>query len=93
MSNIEKIRELCERCGECELMKYCTEPYESPELCSIEELEDVPVKAYLRMANCITEEEIQEKIKEYEDNDSSPWSNKRAGAICDIVLERLKTEE
>ena len=90
MNNIEIIGELCERCGECELVKYCTEPYETPELCTVGELEDVPVETYLRIADCISEEEIQEKIKEYEDNNFSPWSNERAGAICNIVLEKLR---
>lgn len=82
-----KIGELNERCGECELIEYCTEPYCTPKLCTYEELADVEESEYTRIAESITVEEIEDKLKQYEKENISPWDDEYNGAICDIVLE------
>lgn len=84
-----KIGQLDEHCGNCPLIDYCTEPYETPQLCIYEELEEVSVEKYKQIARNISEEEIQDKIRQYEKNDFFPWSHERNGAIYDIVLEKL----
>ena len=84
-----KIGNLNEHCGNCPLIDYCTEPYETPQLCTIDSLEDVEAKEYKRIAEGITDDEIEDKLKQYEENDISPWSDNYNGAICDIVLEKL----
>ena len=47
------IGELQEHCGSCPLIDYCTEPYESPQLCAIEELENVDTDTYKQIARSI----------------------------------------
>lgn len=84
-----KIGELQEHCGNCSLVHYCTESYETPQLCVYEELEDMTEEQYIEIAEKITEEEISDKLRQYEENNVSPWDNERNGAICDIVLEKL----
>lgn len=84
-----KIGELNEHCGNCSLIGYCSEPFCEPQLCMREELEDVEEEKYIRIAESVTEAEIEDKLKEYEENGFSPWDDGRNGAICDIVLEKL----
>lgn len=84
-----KIGELNEHCGECELIGFCTEPYETPKLCAYEGLADVEESEYTRIAESITYEEIEDKLRQYEENNVSPWDDEHNGAICDIVLEKL----
>lgn len=85
-----KIGELNEHCGNCKLIDFCTEPYETPKLCVYEELADVEQEEYKRIAESITEEEIEYKLRQYEENDFYPWwDDERNGAICDIVIEKL----
>lgn len=84
-----KIGELNEHCGNCKLIDFCTEPYETPQLCAYEELADVEQEEYKRIAESITEEEIENKLRQYEENNVSPWDDERNGAICDIALEKL----
>lgn len=84
-----KIGELNEHCGNCGLIDFCTEPYETPQLCVYEELEDIEEEEYKRIAERITEKEIKDKLRQYEENNVSPWDDEQNGAICDIVLEKL----
>ena len=42
-----QVGELQEHCGNCPLIDYCTEPYESPQLCAIEELANITVETYI----------------------------------------------
>ncbi len=84
-----KIGELNEHCGNCKLIDFCTEPYKTPQLCVYEELADVEQEEYKRIAESITEEEIENKLRQYEENNVSPWDDERNGAICDIALEKL----
>lgn len=51
-----KIGELQDRCGNCKLIDYCTEPYETPHLCAYEELEDMDEETYKQIAGGVTEE-------------------------------------
>lgn len=84
-----KIGELNERCGNCSIIGYCTEPYETPQLCACAALENIDEEEYKRIAESVTEEEINDKLKE---NNTSQWTHKRNGAILDIVLEKLCME-
>lgn len=84
-----KIGELQDHCGNCRLIDYCTEPYETPHLCAYEELEDVDEETYLQVAKEITDEEIKDKLIQYEENNIIPWTDSHKGAICDIVCEKL----
>lgn len=84
-----KIGELNEHCGNCKLIDFCTEPYETPQLCAYEELANVEETEYKRIAESVTEEEIENKLRQYEENNISPWDDERNGAICDIFLEKL----
>lgn len=88
-----KIGELQDHCGNCRILSYCTEPFESPYLCAYEELKDVEEETYIQIAENITEEEIQDKLRQYEENNTSPWDDNINGAICDIVLEKLYRNE
>lgn len=85
-----KIGELNDHCGNCKLIDYCTEPYETPHLCAYEELENIDEETYKQIAKNITEEEIEDKLRQYEENNISPWTDNFNGAICDVVLEKLK---
>lgn len=85
-----KIGELQDHCGNCKLIDYCTEAYETPHLCAYKELEDVEEERYKKIAESITEEEINNKLRRYEENNISPWDDEKNGAICDIVLEKLE---
>lgn len=84
-----KIGELQDHCGNCKIINYCTEPYETPHLCAYEELEYVDEEIYMQAAESITNEEIEDKLREYEENGGNPWSDSYNGAVCDIVLEKL----
>lgn len=84
-----RIGELNEHCGKCSLIGYCSEPYCEPQLCMCERLEDVEEEKYIEIADSVTEEEIEDKLNQYEENGFYPWDNERNGAICDIVLEKL----
>lgn len=84
-----KIGDLDEHCGNCSLIEFCTDPYETPQLCVYEELADVEEEKYKRIAESITKEEIEDKLRQYEENNVSPWDNEHNGAICDIVIEKL----
>lgn len=83
-----KIGELQEHCGECPLIDYCTEPYSTPQLCTIESLNDVSTDTYQELAEKITATEMQEKLRQYE-KCGVGWTDDSMGAICDIVLEKL----
>lgn len=85
-----KIGELQEHCGNCSIIQYCTEPYNTPQICVCEELEHIPEELYKLIAEIITEAEIQDKLKQYEENDVSPWDDERNGAILDLILEKLE---
>lgn len=85
-----KIGELNDHCGNCKLIDYCAEPYETPHLCACEKLEDMEEETYKQIAGSITEKEIEDKLKQYEENNISPWTDNHNGAICDIVLEKLE---
>ena len=87
-----KIGDLNEHCGNCTIIGYCTEPYESPQLCVYDELENVDETEYKSIAESVTEEEIKDKLEQYKENNISPWTDERNGAICDIVLEKLCKE-
>lgn len=84
-----KIGKLNQHCGNCSLIEYCTEPYETPCLCACEELDDVEEERYAELADSITDDEIKDKLQQYEENNISPWDDEVSGAICDIVLEKL----
>lgn len=90
-----KIGELQDHCGNCKIISYCTEPFETPHLCIYDELEDIEEETYLKIADNITKEEIKNKLNQYEEDNTSPleWDNKLNGAICDIVLEKLYRKE
>lgn len=88
-----KIGELQDHCGNCKIISYCTEPFETPHLCTYDELEDVEEETYLKIADNITEEEIEDKIKQYEESAEEGWTDDYNGAICDIVLEKLYRNE
>lgn len=88
-----KISELDEHCGNCHIIGYCTDPYESPKLCAIKDISDMDVDLYNTMADSVTIEEINQKIKEYEENDSSIWDDDYKGAILDIVSERWRKQK
>lgn len=85
-----KIGELNEHCGDCPLIDFCTEPYETPQLCVYEELENVDAEKYKEIAEKITDTEIKDKLNQYEENNISPWTDEHNGAICDLVLEKLE---
>lgn len=80
-----KIGLLDGKCGACPLIDFCTEPYETPQLCSVRKLEDVDTKVYKEIAQGLTTEEIEAKIRENEEK----WSDKYMGAICDLVCEKM----
>lgn len=84
-----KIGQLNEHCGNCKIIAYCTEPYETPQLCTREELSDVTEEEYKQIADDISESEIRDKLRRYEEENINPWSDERNGAICDIALEKL----
>lgn len=88
-----KIGELQDRCGNCRLIDYCAEPFETPHLCVYEELEDVDEETYIQIVENITEDEIKDKLRQYEENNSSTWDNDYNGAILDIILEELERNE
>lgn len=83
-----KIGELKEHCGNCSLIDYCTDPYETPELCMIEELRDMETAEYKRIAESITWEEVKEKQNQNETEDME-WDDDYKGSIVDIVLEKM----
>jgi hypothetical protein len=83
-----KIGELDMHCGECKVIDYCTEPYETPALCRISCLADVFEEKYIQLAEEISSDQIDEKQRQYEENGVG-WSDEDKGAICDIVLEKL----
>lgn len=84
-----RIGELQDHCGNCHLIDYCTEAYGTPHLCTYEGLKNVEEEIYKQIAESIAEEEIQDRLREYEENNVSPWMDNHNGAICDIVLEKL----
>ena len=84
-----KIGELQEHCGECPLIDYCTSPYDTPQLCAIEALHDVSTDTYRELAEKVTATEIQEKLFQYMIYGTG-WTDESMGAICDIVLEKLR---
>lgn len=84
-----KLGELQDHCGNCKIIDYCTEPFETPHLCIYEELEDVDEETYRQIAESITKEEIKDKLRQYKDNNTDTWSDNYRGAICDIVIEKL----
>ncbi len=88
-----KIGELQDHCGNCKIISYCTEPFETPHLCVYEELKDVEEETYKQIAENVTGEEIKDKLKQYEENNISPWTDSYNGAVCDIVLEKLYRNE
>lgn len=88
-----KIGKLDDHCGNCKLVDYCAEPYETPHLCAYEELEYIDEETYKQIAESVTEEEIEDKLKQYEEDNVSPWTDNRNGAICDIILEKLYRNE
>lgn len=83
-----KIGELQEHCGECPLIGYCTDPYETPQLCAIDCLSNISTDTYRELAENVTATEIQEKLYQYEQCGVG-WTDERIGAICDIIIEKL----
>jgi len=60
-----KIGELNEHCGNCKIIDFCTEPYETPQLCVYEELADIEQEEYKRIAESVTEKEIKDNFSLY----------------------------
>lgn len=87
-----KLGELNMECGNCEVIDYCTEPYDTPALCCVTFLADTEEKTYIQLAEKVTEEEIKEKQRQYEENGVN-WTDENKGAICDIVLEKLYSKQ
>ena len=87
-----KIGELDMHCGNCGVIDYCTEPYETPALCCISALADISEEKYIQLAEEITSTEIEEKQQQYEENGVG-WADVDKGAMCDIVLERLFSQK
>ena len=83
-----KIGKLDDHCGNCKLVDYCTKSFEAPHLCAYEELQYIDEETYKQIAESVTEEEIEDKLKQYEEDNMSPWDDNHNGAICDIVLEK-----
>ena len=83
-----KIGELDMHCGDCGVIDYCTEPYETPALCCVSSLADVSEEKYIQLAEEITLDQINEKQRQYVENGVG-WTDEDKGAICDIVLEKL----
>lgn len=83
-----KIGELQEHCGECPLIDYCTDPYDTPQLCKIDLLREANTEIYRELAEKVTDAEMQEKLHQYEKY-GVEWTDKNKGAICDIVLEKI----
>ena len=83
-----KLGELDMHCGNCGVIDYCTEPFETPVLCRISVLADVSEEKYIQLAEEITSAEVEEKQRQYEENGVG-WTDEDKGAICDIVLEKL----
>lgn len=79
-------------CGNCGVIDYCTEPFETPALCCVNALADVPEENYIQLAEEITSEEIEEKQRQYEENGVG-WTDEDKGAMCDIVLEKLFSQK
>lgn len=86
-----KIGELDMHCGDCGVIDYCTEPYETPALCRVNSLADIAEEKYIQLAENITSAEIEEKQRQYQKNGVG-WPDEDKGAICDIVLEKLFTQ-
>lgn len=84
-----KIGELQEHCGECPLNDYCTDPYETPQLCTMHSLHDIDADTYKSLAASITTSEIQKQLHAYQIH-GTEYTNIYMGAICDIILEKLK---
>ncbi|MGL6221642.1 MAG: hypothetical protein ACRC36_26695 [Lacrimispora sphenoides] len=55
-------------CGICGVIDYCTEPYETPALCSVSALAEVPEEKYIQLAEKTTSAEIKDKQRQYEEN-------------------------
>ena len=75
-------------CGNCPIVDYCTHPHETPALCCVQGLQDVDIDDYKKLAEQVTEEEIQIKISQYEE-ERIGCIDERAEAICDCVLEKI----
>lgn len=86
-----KIGELDEHCGNCNLISLCGDPFEGPELCTQTRLKDIDEDLYLKIADSLTSEEIETKIKANK-NESYDWDDSYKGAICDLVYEKIKAE-
>ena len=56
-----KIGQLDMHCGNCPIVDYCTHPHETPALCCVQGLQDVDIDDYKKLAEQVTEEEIQIK--------------------------------
>ncbi|MCI9597897.1 MAG: hypothetical protein HFE75_11510 [Firmicutes bacterium] len=61
-----KIKEIeVDRCGKCQMIDYCGDPYEEPHLCTDNRLADMEAKEYIRMAQeslCGSNEQIAEDV-------------------------------
>lgn len=87
-----KIGDLDMHCGNCGVIAYCIEPFETPALCRVSALADILEEKYIQLAEEITSTEIKEKQRQYEENGVG-WTDEDKGAICDIVLEKLFSQK
>lgn len=85
-----KIGELKD-CACCPLSDYCSGPSESPELCVVGMLKDVEVDEYEMYAAKMSSDDFSNKIRSRE-KWRVQWSERRPGAICEYVLDRLQSK-
>ena len=83
-----KIGTLDMHCGNCRIIDYCSDPFDSLCLCVCEALKYVDESEYLQLAEAVTGDEIEKKNLQYAMAGLShlPDTNQ---AICDVILEKL----
>ncbi|PKM61665.1 MAG: hypothetical protein CVU99_02580 [Firmicutes bacterium HGW-Firmicutes-4] len=99
------ISDMNSHCGECDLIDWCSEPYESPYLCADGRFENVEVSKYIILAETSTVELDASNIdtpeisrddfdctSDYEDAVDTAVSNMYKVLVADDVEKRIKED-
>lgn len=85
-----KIGELEQHCGECDIMEFCTDPFETPCICCRRSLKDIEEEEYKRIAENLTEKEVKRKIKQLKKDKEIFYDKIWQGAVLELVKEKLQ---
>lgn len=85
-----RIGEFNLECSNCTLTVYCGKS-SPPQLCTIKSLQNANDAFYRKLAECLSDADIEHKLRQYDIVPEKPEDRKgkRLWAVCDVILDKM----